>query len=349
MMADPKYAGLPGIALDQPDTFETFSDHEIEADDDSESEQSETLHLSSLSWLGGDLEVVGSKDKESLIQKFTRLRCEVNDFSEELNSLAESAREGNVVGLYQQVHHLQESLDRCGVDQDPVAPDSNQKTVIDNLSTQLEQLASMDSNWKENEGKVASYDLYLQLNDPVTTGTLALLDKRLAALEKIVGPDNVKQKVLSVGTDRVPLLDAVEILKSRKSSLHPDHLSHVEGRLAALAAKLNALNEHKDKVSSARSASEVTKLYDALECRAGILSVLPEVNERLENLKELHEIASGWNSRSNEISTDQEKTETLLQENRKLATQTQALLTKGFEGVDLKLKNLHENMKTLPS
>ena len=25
-MADPKYAGLPGIATDQPDMFETFSD-----------------------------------------------------------------------------------------------------------------------------------------------------------------------------------------------------------------------------------------------------------------------------------------------------------------------------------
>lgn len=27
-MADPKYAGLPGIASGQPDTFETFSDHD---------------------------------------------------------------------------------------------------------------------------------------------------------------------------------------------------------------------------------------------------------------------------------------------------------------------------------
>ena len=29
-MADPKYAGLPGIATGQPDTFETSSDHDLE-------------------------------------------------------------------------------------------------------------------------------------------------------------------------------------------------------------------------------------------------------------------------------------------------------------------------------
>ena len=29
-MADPKYAGLPGIDTNHPDTYETYSDHEIE-------------------------------------------------------------------------------------------------------------------------------------------------------------------------------------------------------------------------------------------------------------------------------------------------------------------------------
>lgn len=29
MAGDPKYAGLPGIATGQPDTFETFSDHDL--------------------------------------------------------------------------------------------------------------------------------------------------------------------------------------------------------------------------------------------------------------------------------------------------------------------------------
>ena len=40
-MADPKYAGLPGIDTNHPDTYETYSDHEIEG-------VSENLHFAKL-------------------------------------------------------------------------------------------------------------------------------------------------------------------------------------------------------------------------------------------------------------------------------------------------------------
>ena len=57
MPVDPKYAGLPGIAWDQPDMFETVpGDMEDESNDNTDTEEEEKLHLSSLSWLG-DLEV----------------------------------------------------------------------------------------------------------------------------------------------------------------------------------------------------------------------------------------------------------------------------------------------------
>ena len=46
-------------------------------EDESESEQSESLHMSSLSCVGGDLEIVQPGAKETLMQKFTRLHCEV--------------------------------------------------------------------------------------------------------------------------------------------------------------------------------------------------------------------------------------------------------------------------------
>ena len=35
-MADPKYAGLPGIALDQPDMFETSGMGEVEEEEEEE-------------------------------------------------------------------------------------------------------------------------------------------------------------------------------------------------------------------------------------------------------------------------------------------------------------------------
>ena len=77
MPVDPKYSGLPGIAWDQPDLFETVQgeyssfpklshnkrvfipgggDDDSTENTDTESEDQEKLHLSSLSWIG-DMEV----------------------------------------------------------------------------------------------------------------------------------------------------------------------------------------------------------------------------------------------------------------------------------------------------
>ena len=54
MPVDPKYSGLPGIAWDQPDTFETVETGEnediIEHQERSNIDD-EKLHMASLSWL----------------------------------------------------------------------------------------------------------------------------------------------------------------------------------------------------------------------------------------------------------------------------------------------------------
>jgi len=251
-MADPKYAGLPGIASGQPDTFETFSDHDQDLDEESDSEQMETLHLSSLSWIGGDLEILDRAEKENLLQKYTRLRCEVNEFSEELNSLAESAQEGSLAGLHKQVIQLQQQLEGCLIEQDPsLPPPSNQQDLLENLRQQIKDITQGSGD--SNAAVSGSYDLYLQVDQPNSSETIARLDQRLARLEKVIGPDPLaRRKVLSVGTDSLALVDAVDTLESRRYALAADHLSHVEGRISALVSKLNALKEQKKKVSAAK-------------------------------------------------------------------------------------------------
>ena len=54
MPVDPKYSGLPGIAWDQPDTFETVETGENEdniEDQEDINTDDEKLHMASLSWL----------------------------------------------------------------------------------------------------------------------------------------------------------------------------------------------------------------------------------------------------------------------------------------------------------
>ncbi|KAG7174399.1 dynactin subunit 2-like [Homarus americanus] len=121
-MADPKYAGLPGIVYDQPDVFETCDLPESEQeytvnDGDDTSNAVETLHISadeahshfkgkvldgsnvdfsdriSLCHRRGfdarrvEWEVAGEGEEETVTQKYQRLKYEVNHLIEELQAI----------------------------------------------------------------------------------------------------------------------------------------------------------------------------------------------------------------------------------------------------------------------
>ncbi|XP_071530050.1 dynactin subunit 2 [Panulirus ornatus] len=148
-MADPKYAGLPGIVYDQPDIYETSDLPESEQDytvtEGGDSSNSvETLHISandahshfkgkvldatqvdfsdriSLSRRHGydarrvEWEVAGEGEEETVTQKYQRLKCEVNQLIEEIQAVKGSVPcgDGSVssVDLGRQVESLHHTL-----------------------------------------------------------------------------------------------------------------------------------------------------------------------------------------------------------------------------------------------
>jgi len=355
-MADPKYAGLPGIATDQPDMFETFSDGDTDPEDESESEQSESLHMSSLSCVGGDLEIVQPGATETLMQKFTRLHCEVNEFSEDLNSMTESVRDGSISGLHLQVDRLREELERFSVAGDQAAgeQDLNQDPTCD-ISSQAKQLHLLEQqiiDLEKGDPKAVAlkYDLYIRKTNPAPADSISRLDQRLARLEQIVGTQQqVSNKVLSVRTDNLALIDAVKYLTSKKHNLATDHLTHIEGRLSALTTKLNSLKEQKERLNTAKSASQVARIFSSMEANVGLMTVIPEVEARLEDVAGLNKQAQQWNLRLSEVSSDQEKTETLLVDNSKRLEATQARLGESLHTVTDKLEKLQADLLTIKS
>ena len=122
-MADPKYANLPGIAHDQPDVFETNdlpeSEQNYECEDlDVTSDSVETLHITAneafgkfkgknvecedidfsdrirrskrqgyITWTGEDQGTTEAlqQAKETPIQKYQRLNCEVRELLDEID------------------------------------------------------------------------------------------------------------------------------------------------------------------------------------------------------------------------------------------------------------------------
>ena len=104
-------------------------------------------------------------------------------------------------------------------------------------------------------------------------------------------------KVLSVKTDNLPLTEALKLLQSKKHTLSTDHLTHIEGRLSALTTKLNALKEQKDRLNDAKSASQVARIFNSLEANVGMISVIPEVEDRMQDIIKLNNQATQWNGR----------------------------------------------------
>jgi hypothetical protein len=283
-------------------------------DDESvESEESETLHLSSLSWLG-ELEV-GGGTQETLTQRFTRLRCEVTELSEELDSLTESAREGSLAGLDRQVSQLRHQLETCELAPDGTAAASHltgQSAVLEELSAQIRDIAQLAG---PADTPVGNFELFLHGGSRggaagSDSNSLPELDRRLARLEALVGSQRPDQRrVLSAETDGLALCGAIQVLNQRRCFQTAQHLTHIEGRLAALNHRLDTLGQQKSLVQKAKSGSQVSALYAALESQAGLIAVLPEVAARLTDLAELQRGAQGWGARLADTAQQQETTD----------------------------------------
>merc|ERR1712110_697695 len=125
-MADPKYANLPGIAIDQPDLYETDdlpeSDQHLDFDVE-ETDAVETLHISATEAFGkfkgkqletssvdfsdrirrskqkgyiawtGDYELVAKDEEENIEQRYQRLNCEVRQLLDDLDQMKVSGTE----------------------------------------------------------------------------------------------------------------------------------------------------------------------------------------------------------------------------------------------------------------
>ena len=347
MAADPKYAGLPGIAVDQPDMYETVDGGDREDNDDSSSstEEAETLHLTSLSWLG-DLEVGTSEGtKETILQRFTRLRCEVGELMDELDSLTESERDvGHMEGLNMQVKSLSKQLENCQVDNQDNDGSSNQVTV-EMLNKQIKDM--QHSNNPSSEDQNAVYQLYLPIGDK-TSLDISTVDGRLAALEKVVGKENAgDRKVLSAPTDGQTIARAVDILAGRKQFLQQQHVDHVEGRLAALTYKIHAIGEQKVAVDMANKDDKATKLLGLMSSQASMASVLPDLLERMELVGGVQDGAKQWSHILSSTEQQQRESSKLIEDTNKLVIETRGVFDTNLNDVADKFAELQKRLQEI--
>ena len=397
-MADPKYANLPGIAIDQPDIYETEdlpeSDQHLDFDIE-ETDAVETLHVSATEAFGkfkgkqletanvdfsdrirrskqkgyiawtGDYELAGKGEDESIEQRYQRLNCEVRQLLDDLDQLKEGGNEkvGNqsLVGLVKLTAQLQDQLSGLKLEeylgtegvQDLNDPSGSMKkklvTQLESLKSEPKPKAAPAKSGQEPASDQVMYELMMKPDSSKLDERqrLAIFEARLEALEKMLGPSQDKLSVLSVETNTKNVTSAISVLNSKLCLLEPNHLDHVEGRLAALLQKLNSVSEKKTALEDSDKNNKIAELYDLVTANQPIAAALPDIVDRLESLQALHDQALNFNKALVQLDSFQQKLESSLAGNQKVLEETKSkfaenigTIQKNFEAMDQRLSKL---------
>ena len=81
-------------------------------------------------------------------------------------------------------------------------------------------------------------------------------------------------------TNKKSLAGAVNVLAAKTALLDPNHLDHVEGRLAALQHKLTRLSDSSSSLDTADNKTKLDELDDITSKSRGMYEALPEVIDR---------------------------------------------------------------------
>ncbi|KAA0200804.1 hypothetical protein HAZT_HAZT005832 [Hyalella azteca] len=388
-MADPKYAGLPGIVYDQPDVYETSDLPESEQNERDEtlevSDAVEILHISTkeahckfadklldasrvdfsdrisakprtgyqarrIEW-----DIAGESDeKETIVQRYNRLMCEVNQLQEDLQQIKDSGKEeipfdGNeaegsqastvsAVQLERQVEQLQSQLLGVqlekqlgsdvveGIQNPPLASYKRLTALIESLKhvknagTTSSSTKAGTSKTSDNETKPSDITYQLFYSPEVAKlnqlGPALQLEKRIDRLEKLLGNDQEKMSRLWSWTREGSVLGAVTALGQRLALLEPAQLDHIEGRLHAVHTKMNAIAEKAEQ--SPEKDAKVHELHELMQKCDVMCCALPEVVERLVALQGLHSEASQFRRTLQQLEVSQTQLASSLGNNEQL-------------------------------
>ncbi|XP_067008388.1 dynactin subunit 2 [Anabrus simplex] len=407
-MADPKYADLPGIAYDQADVYETSDLPESDQNTDfyeEESDSIERLHISASEafnrfkgktltatnvdfsdqltrkWRtgydarSGAWELVGVGEKETPLQKYQRLQCEMKELVEEVAQLKESAKESSAQEqsvctlLATQVEKAQQQLSKMRLEEtlgsELVTDFSDSQGVqFMKLLAELESLkqgAVKPSSQKQPTGETDSqigtvtYQLKYQPERAALarSARIADLEQRLHKLEAVVGATPQKMATLCVDPkDKgrpCSLLQAAQLLNAKVSLLDTGHLDQVEGRLIALAEKMDtAAEKGAARAQDAERDRKIAELYELVKSSSEDLSaLLPQTLDRMLALESLHQQALDFSRSLSQLEALQEQISGSLQDNDVYMKSVQQSFTQNVDCIKKNMASLETRINAI--
>ncbi|XP_006782801.1 dynactin subunit 2 isoform X2 [Neolamprologus brichardi] len=390
-MADPKYANLPGIAFNEPDVYETG---DLPEDDQAQFESEELCSDSverivvnpnaaydkfkdknvstkgldfsdrisksrRVGYESGEFEILGEGCgvKETPQQKYQRLVNEIQELTQEVDTIQAATKESNAeerltpVVLAQQAAQLKQQLVSAHLDSllgpqahiDLADPDG---ALARRLLTQLEAAkgsrgsAAGDSKptalTKGPDG-VVLYELHSRPEQEKfnESAKMAELEKRLAELEMSVGSGSDKQGPLSAGAQGTSLMNKLP------------YMYNVFSLLQSVLGKMNEIAKHKAAIEDAETQNKVSKLYDVVQKWDAMSTSIPQVVQRLVAVKELHEQAMQFGQLLTHLDTTQQMINNSLKDNNTLLTQVQQTMKENLVAIEENFAALDQRMKKL--
>ncbi|XP_071050004.1 dynactin subunit 2 [Onthophagus taurus] len=377
-MADPKYADLPGIAHDEPDVYETTDLPEADQTSDFYEEESDVVEKMNISpteafnrykgkilnsnkvdfsdrilrnmSTGYSYELVGQGEKETILQKYQRLQCEMSELLEEINQVKNEKKEDSCIVNGKQIELNLKKLKDLKLEQSLGADITSsimdpQGDQIKKLFAQLDQFKNQPSI-KQEPGEIGDGITFQLQYRPeqaqlMQTNRLADLERRLHRLETVLGSDSEKLSRLSTLTSKGTLYETAQHLCATASMLDSSQLDHIEGRLTALAQKLDNIAEKKKEiVPDPEGDKKILEIYDLVKDHEKIGQILPQTVERLKALEGIHKKAVDFNKSLVHVEKLQAETSSNIEDNKNLLKGVQ-------ESFAFNLSEINKNLLTL--
>lgn len=392
---DPKYADLPGIAYDQADIYETEDpegeDKRDYAQEDDSTDSVEKIYikateafdkfkgksvdgrgidfcrtLSDKPTLGYNitcrpLGTVDKEDVETPLEKYQRLKYEITELKNEVNSIRDSAKDKEKTKSIADVISL---IDKTGEELDAI--DVNKFVGKDFLSSVLDyqdfhfkelqssielfkQKANLKALTEKNLGAPSTKDtgsgslkyqmVYFPEKANIQEQTrIASLEKRLGFIESVIGT-NSGQIPTSQG-----IIKTVEGMISKVSLLNSNHLDILDNKITSLLQKLDTVVQ-KTQNQNSEYEKMLTELYELVKTVENSSVVLPKAVDRMLALNEVHYKAAEVTTDLKHLDGLQSNITKTLETNSNLLREVQKNFGQNLEVLMKDIKNISDRLK----
>jgi len=189
-------------------------------------------------------------------------------------------------------------------------------TEIESFKSELKQDKAKEQQKSGTPGCV-TYELFYKPEHAKFSelSKMSQLEERLQRLESTVGTVSPKLSVFSeLSKDDKTLMSAVSMLKGKMALFDVNHVEHVDVRLQGVLHHISQVQEKKGEVKNAEKQTKVAELYDIVSKWDDTINVIPELVDRLQSMKTLHQQAAEFSQTLSHLDGAQRGLSTQVQE-----------------------------------